>query len=253
VSSGYPVFLLKVNIDENFVGRVVEAMGGKNFDGTQDFPEGVRVVDFLVGDYCLEFKRIEKDPLVSIPERIGKVADFAMEKAIAGETPTNGMTINLKGAVSQTYWRKYAGVAVGRLMEDAAEQLRSTREHLKCPDLKGAVFIVNVGAPFIDAESLNALVGVQQERFKADVGVALFFNALPSAVEGSDRPVVMFGFHPNSSEHDAFAEEFERNFAKELAKATGKDSLDSVKAEKVKPMRFPFSTKTSDGTPITFH
>lgn len=253
MSNDYPYLFLKAKIDEGFVGRVVEAMGGKKFDGSQEFPEGVRVVDFLVGDYGLEFKRIEKDPLVSVPERIDKVADFALSKALAGETPAQGKTINLKGSTSQTYWLKFAGVAVGRLMAEAADQVRSTRKYLKRPDLKGAVFIVNVGAPFIDAESLNGLVGIQQQRFKNDIGVALFFNAMPSAVEGSERPVVMFGFHPNSSEHDAFAEEFEMNFAKEFAKATGKESLESVKADKVKPIRLPFTTKTGDGTPITLH
>lgn len=253
MSNGYPYFYLKADIDEDFVGRVVAPMNGKKFDGSQQFPEGVRVVDFLIGDYGLEFKRLETDPMIHAPERVTKVANFAIEKALKGETPAEGGTINLTGAASQLYWRKFAGVAIGRAFEDASEQIASTRDYLKRPDLKGAVFIVNVACPFIDAESLSGLVRVQRERFKDTIGVAIFFSAVPGAVEGHERPVVLFGFRPETSEHDVFAEEFQRQFERELASALGKTSLDSVTAPKVMPVRFPFRTRTDDGTPITIY
>lgn len=253
MSDGYPYFFLKADIGEAFVERVVTPMGGKKFDGSQQFPDGVRVVDFLVGDYGLEFKRLETDPIVQVPERVNKVANFAMEKVLKGETPANGGTINLTGAASQLYWRKFAGVAIGRAFNDAAEQIKSTRNFLKRSDLKGAVFIVNVCCPFIDAESLSGLVGVQQERFADTIGVAIFFSAVPGAVEGYERPVVLFGFRPENSEHDAFAEQFQQEFQRELAMTLGKTSLHSVSAPKVLPLRFPFHTKTDDGTPITIH
>jgi hypothetical protein len=131
-AEGYPYPKLRVDVVEAFVARVVQRLKGSAFDGGQQFLAGVKPVDFLVGDYALEFKRIEQEPLAA-DGRIDKIAEFAAEQVAKGEASATGEVIKLSQKASQDYWRKFLGVSVRRQLEKAAEQIRSTRAFLHRP------------------------------------------------------------------------------------------------------------------------
>jgi hypothetical protein len=253
--TGYPFPKLKVDVDEKFVAKVVLALGGEVLDGSRIFPEGVKPVDFLLDGYALEFKTLDTDPLVSHgDERPAKILDFASAKLATGELKMDGNDLRITGKASQEYWRKFLGVSVGRQFEKAAKQIRSTRDFLGKPDLKGAVFLVNTSAPFIDPNSLVTLVQVQQRRpeFADAINVAIYFSIIPGILNG--RPILPAGYTPENSGHDGFAQKFLAGFQQSVAKALGKEGLEQTTHDKpIQPLRMPVTFDDGSGRKVTFH
>ncbi|MCX7047098.1 MAG: hypothetical protein NTX50_16625, partial [Candidatus Sumerlaeota bacterium] len=240
------------DVDESFAGRVVQRLHGAAFDGSRQFPPRVKPVDFLVGEYALEFKRIEQEPLTA-DGRVERIAKFSAEQAAKGEAELNGDVIRLSQKASQAYWRKFQGVSVRRQLEDAAKQIKSTRAFLKRP-LGGAVFLVNEGAPFIDATSFPNLITAHRRDFADAIDVVIYLSLIPSFVAGMPKPAVPIGFAPEDTSHEPFARAFLQALAQEMALAMGK-RLPAVNASQVNfvPMRMAFTAELKDGSTLTFH
>jgi hypothetical protein len=257
----YPFLCLPVEINEAFVGRVVAPVGGVPFDGSQKFPEGVKPVDFRVGNYLLEFKGIEQDPL-SVPERPARAVAFAKDKVRTGEAearpgakPGTGI-VHLTGEASQEYWRKFLGASIGRQMEEAAKQIRSTRKFLKQPELRGAVFIVNQNAPFIDPQSFQGLVSAHRARFSDAIDIAIFFSRIPGVIEinGERRLCTAQGFFPAGTEHDQFGTTFLDQFEVQLKAALGREHLEQIPEGSIlQPARLPLKVDLPGGKFVRFH
>lgn len=249
---GYPYPKLRVDVDEAFAGRVVARLQGSPFDGSQRFPAGIKPVDFLIGDYAVEFKRIEQEPLTA-DGRMEKIAEFAAEQTAKGEASATGDVIRLSQKASQDYWRKFLGVSVRRQLEKAAEQIRSTRTFLNRP-VAGAVFLVNEGAPFIDAVSFPNLITAHSRDFADAIGVVIYLSLIPSFVVGMPKPAVPVGFAPEETPHESFARAFLASLADEMSLALGKP-LPPADASRYKfvPMRLPFAADLKDGSTLTIH
>lgn len=249
---GYPYPKLRVDVDEAFAGRVVHRLQGSAFDGSRSFPAGVKAVDFLVGDYAVEFKRIEQEPL-TVDGRIERIAEFTAEQTAKGEATAKGDAIHLSQKASQEYWRKFLGVSVRRQLEKAAEQICSTRTFLNRP-ISGAVFLVNEGAPFIDAVSFPNLITAHCRDFADAIDVVVYLSLIPSLVEGMSIPAVPLGFAPESTAHASFAQAFLTALSDEMSLALGKP-LPPADASRYKfaPMRLPFSADLKDGSTLTIH
>jgi hypothetical protein len=253
-SPGYPFPKLKIKVDQTFVGRVVQKLGGEPFDGSRTFPEGVKPVDFLIGGYALEYKELDEDPLVSHSnDRPAKIAGFVSEKIATGELSINGTGVHMTGSVGQEYRLRFLGVSIGRHFETAAKQIRSTRAFLKSPSMKGAVFIVNRSAPFIDADSFANLVQSQQRRadFADAINLAIYFSVIPGILDG--RFVVAAGYAPGKGRHIGFAERFLATFRSTVAESLGKSELERIVHEKpIQPIRFPVRFDGGTGNSVTF-
>lgn len=237
------------------VGRVIARMGGAPLDGAQKFPEGVRIVDFLAGDWGLEHKSLVSDPLED-SERREKMAEFAIEKAGSAEVGATDATIRIQGKDAREYWRKFLGRSISYNMQEAAKQIRSTREYLKQPGLRGAVFMVNVSAPSIDAISFENLLADHRRRFSDAIDLAIYFSKIPMIVEGQTKPCVPIGqVSDGSPESVEFAECFIGNFHDELSRVLGKESLEKMTGIKDKsvPARFPAVARLKDGRKIRFY
>lgn len=251
--TGYPYLSIRIPVDEAFAGRVVARLGGSPFDGTRHFPEGVKPVDFLVGGYALEFKTLEQEPL-TVPGRGEKMADFVLAKAIAGEADAQGSTIQLSGQASQEYWRKFLGVSVRRQLETAAKQIRSTREFLGQP-LRGAVFLVNVAAPFVDAVSFPNLIAAHHRDFCDAIDLVFYLSMIPGVVPSvPGKAAIPFGFHPEYTAHDPFAHRFMDALQIEMSAAIGNLSKPFNATDHViQPVRMPFVVPLKDGGFLNIH
>ncbi|HEY3755224.1 MAG TPA: hypothetical protein VGL42_03645 [Opitutaceae bacterium] len=257
----YPFLELRARVNEDFAARVVARLGGTRFDGSRNFPAGIKPVDFRVENYLLEHKGLEQDPL-EVEDRHAKTAAFVREKAKAGLIPLspgtepNTVVAHLTGEVSQEYWRRFLGVSVGRQMEKAAEQIRSSRVFLGEPYLPGAVFIVNESAPFIDPQSFRGLVAAQRARFADAIDLAIFFSCIPGqvATSGPPRLAVIHGYFPQGSAHDAFGERFLAAFEQELLAVLGRERLEPLPEDAtLSPARAPVRVELPEGGFIRYH
>lgn len=251
--TGYPYPKIRITVDEAFAGRVVTRLGGARYDGAVKLPAGVKAVDFLVENYALEFKTLDQEPL-TVEGRGEKIADFALAKALTGEAEAEGTTIKLSGRASQEYWRKFVGVSVRRQLEAAAKQIRATRQHLGKP-LHGAVFLVNVAAPFVDAQSLPNLIASHQKDFADNIDLVFYLSMIPGAVAGvPGKAAIPFGFHPEFTSHDSFAHRFMDALTAEMSAALGKP-LQEFNAHKlaIEPVRLPFQVPLKNGGILNIH
>jgi len=89
------------------------------------FPPGVKPVDFLDGDYALEFKRIEQEPLTA-DGRVAKIAEFAAKQAAKGEASAKNDVVRFSRHASQDYWGKFLGVSARCQLEKRVETRRSS-------------------------------------------------------------------------------------------------------------------------------
>ena len=89
------------------------------------FPPGVKPVDFLDGDYALEFKRIEQEPLTA-DGRVEKIAEFAAEQVAKGEASAKNDVVRFSRHASQDYWGKFLGVSARCQLEKRVETRRSS-------------------------------------------------------------------------------------------------------------------------------
>ena len=250
---GYPYLHIRIPVDEAFAGRVVARLGGTPYDGAVELPAGVKAVDFLVENYALEFKTLEQEPLTA-EGRGEKIADFALEKALTGKAEAQGTAIKLSGAASQEYWRKFLGVSVRRQLEAAAKQIRSTRQHLGKP-LHGAVFLVNVAAPFVDAVSFPNLIASHHRDFADAIDVVFYLSLIPGVVASNPgKAAIPFGFHPEYTAHDPFAHRFMDALTAEMSLAVGKPLQEfSATEHTIQPVRVPFRVPLKEGGVLNIH
>jgi hypothetical protein len=82
-------------------------------------------VDFLDGDYALEFKRIEQEPLTA-DGRVAKIAEFAAKQAAKGEASAKNDVVRFSRHASQDYWGKFLGVSARCQLEKRVETRRSS-------------------------------------------------------------------------------------------------------------------------------
>ncbi|HRE08324.1 MAG TPA: hypothetical protein PKX00_22085 [Opitutaceae bacterium] len=252
-SQGYPFPKLRIVVDEAFAGRVIHRLGGTGFDGTQAFPDGVKPVDFLVCDHALEFKTIEQEPLTHAG-RADKLAELASEAVRKGEAPTDGHAVFLTGAPSKEYWKKFVGVVVRRQLETAAKQIKSTRAFLG-RELRGAVFLVNQGAPFIDPVSFPLLIEHHRRDFADAIDIVFYLSLIPGfSPERPDKAVIPVGFEPTTEEPNEFADAFLSALNAEVSIALGKSvKQESTVGHTVHPVRFPLILPLAKGGSIRIH
>lgn len=116
------------------------------------------------------------------------------------------------------------------------------------------MFLVNDGAPFIDAVSFPNLITAHCRDFSDAIGVVIYLSLIPSLVVGMPKPAVPVGFAPEENPHEPFARAFLASLSDEMSIALGKP-LPPADASRFKfvPMRIPFTADLKDGSTVTIH
>jgi len=245
-----PVVRLKqAQFSERDVDEVVRRAGGKRISEVIfPIPNGILNCDYLIDSHLLELKMIEIEPLERT-ERQEKLMHIfgGPDLTEKHDTEASG-EIHLTGEAHKSYWT-LLGAAVRRPMRKAAAQIKQTRNLLKQPNLRGAVFLINCGADSIDPNSFRKLVSRYREDFSSEINAVMCFSAIPSVAQDLNKPCVVFDHEHSGDEIDkAFVEKFKAFFYSVFSEKLGKKPHEILSNDAiVKPLRAPFEINTPKG------
>lgn len=241
--------LKNVQISESFVDEAVRRAGGRRIsEVVTSIPNGIQNCDYLLGNFLMELKIIEREPLENLKRQEKLTSQFDELEKLGKAVAKSPKEIHLAGESSQRYWQ-LIGAPVGRDLRDAARQIRATKGLLNQPNLRGAVFLINCGGDSIDPDSFWKLAIRHRRDFSADINAVMCFSAIPAIAVGLNRPCVAFHHeHTGDGVDEAFVNLFKESFRSVFAETIGKkpDEIDGDDAA-VQPLRAPFQMDTPNG------
>jgi hypothetical protein len=217
-----------VQFNERFFDRCVARLNGYRLTERHTPPPGKRSVDYIIGDYAVELKILELDPLSSSDHQ-RSIQKFYREEFPRGplNVTANKRMIRLTGQLSQKYWRQILGRPIQRALADAAVQIADTKTFIGLP-VRGAVLLVNAGAPSFDPTSFHRLIVDYRARHpEIEAAYALF--GLPTIVSQGGPLVVTYAEVTNINDSDALAlgQKIGTSIKTEIELTTGKLSREA--------------------------
>lgn len=199
-------------------------------------PSGIRLADYRLDRHIIELKRLENEPL-DVSTRQQKLKEFVERHTLTG-------TARLTSEQNMEYWTRIVGIPVQRVVDDAAEQIQSTKDFLGESDLTGAILIVNAGADMIGPTSLLNLAKHFARRHSC-IDAIMVLSLVPTIFEGCSKPVIVFYFEAFSPASVHIAERVEQALHAQLNIRFGK-SLEVVELNvdaKPQVIRGPYEMK----------
>jgi hypothetical protein len=235
-----PQIITGVQFNECFFDRCIARLNGYRLTERHSLPPGKRNVDYIIGNFAVELKILELDPLSS-PDHQRSIQRFYREEFPRGplNVTANRRLIRLTGQLSQKYWRHILGRPNQRALADAAAQIADTKTFIELP-IRGAVLLVNAGAFPFDPTSFYRLI-VDYRACYPEIEAAHALFGLPTIVSQGSPPVVTYAEVTDSNDSDALAlgQRIGTSIKTEIELLTGKQSLETpfaLGAGQPKPM-----------------
>ena len=129
-------------IGEAFVDRVVENAGGRRLSPAETNYQKTRNSDYLVDDFIYELKDLQEEGLEK-PERQAKLAElFRPYHPGKYEIQIDPSILTPEDLFR---YAKIVGGPLHKAVRSAADQIKATKLHLRNPELKGGILVLNSG------------------------------------------------------------------------------------------------------------
>ncbi len=145
--------LLFPKISEKFIDRVIESAGGHRILIQSQNGALPRNADYLIDGFIFELKIIEEERLLKSSVQ-NKLAELLYKEN------ENYLSISPEN-IDELNWNTYINLfrqPIQGAIKSASKQIKSTREFLNKPDLKGGVIVINNGTSSITPEIFNECV-----------------------------------------------------------------------------------------------
>jgi len=129
-------------IGEAFVDKIINRAGGRRLTAEERNNEKTRNADYIIGNYLIELKDIQKEGLEKTARQT-KLADLFKRYY-----PHDQEIIIDPSILSESDLQKYADIVGGPIssqIKSASEQLRLSKAHLGRSDIIGGIIVLNSG------------------------------------------------------------------------------------------------------------
>jgi hypothetical protein len=209
--SGIPA-IRPPRVTEEFIDQVVADVGGERLP-TNDKD---RIVDYRIGDYVFDLKDLQEEGLLK-PERQEKLADLFAPYAVPGYPLQIDPEI-----LTEDERRKFFDIISGPIqtqVKSTAKQIKSTREVLGNPNLKGGIIFLNSGYGSFPPEEFGPLVERYVRKDTKQIE-AIFCVSTWAVTNGFSSNIFFRAYHfePPAAEVDALKEAFGKRFEEAMTK-----------------------------------
>jgi hypothetical protein len=142
-------------IGEAFVDQMVQLAGGRRLSKEERNDDKTRNADYRIDDFVIELKDIQEEGMEK-PERQAKIATL-----FRPYFPDEPEILIDPSLLSDEDLQQYAAIVGGPIknaIKSAAEQIKATKQHLKAPQLRGGIIVVNSGYYSLPPEIFEQLV-----------------------------------------------------------------------------------------------
>ena len=224
-------------ITETFIDSIIQDAGGKRFSEIN--ANVLKNADYLIGDFIFELKDLQEEGLKKKPHQ-AKLA-----KLFIPYFPNQSQVILDASVLSKGDYRQYLDIIslpIQSQVKSASKQIKSTRDIMKNPNLKGGIIFLNTGYGSFShdefAKQVERYAMKDSSQFTAIVSISVWMET-----NGLDS-YVYHDISPKNTQYDevlkikdSFIDLFEQMMTNLV---TGKISDSVIRSTPLNPLAFHY-------------
>ena len=220
-------------VSEGFIDEVVRDAGGRRLTADGN----ARIADYLIEDWIFELKDLQEEGLLQ-PARQKKLAEL-FQRHLSPDQPTILDPALLDDGERRSFF-DILSTPIQNQVKSASKQIRSTKDHLKKPNLHGGVIYINSGYGSFPHDQFGPLVERYASKDTTQVEAVLAISTW-SVTNGFDS-YTFFNVYPERPSDPVvqrLREAFAARFEQAMTKLTrGQLQEDETLSDPLKPVAF---------------